>query len=315
MANLQPEIAFEGRVTVSTRCNLRQGAPSTTAPVVRKLESGTTLVVMAMTVGEEIQKNSIWYKVPDASFIWSGGCSALQGAPNDSVTPAPAPAPSLIDTVTPLKPVGVVANVVDLYHGDAVASFTRARNAGVLGIIHKATTGATGRDDEYRSRRPLARDAGLLWGAYHWGTAADAELQVDNFLNWADPDENTLVALDFERNVGNQMSLARAKEFLQIIEERIGRKPVIYSGNTIKEALGRSVDAFFGGHRLWLAEYSSTPHVQASWKAPWLWQFTGGKSTDPNHRSIPGLPGNAAGELDCNTYSGDLAALQAEWAS
>jgi GH25 family lysozyme M1 (1,4-beta-N-acetylmuramidase) len=98
-------------------------------------------------------------------------------------------------------------NVVDIYHGDNVTSFQQARDSGVLGIIHKASTGRTGRDDAYKDRRKQATDAGLLWGAYHWGTGAPAKDQVENFLDWAKPDKNTLVALDFERTAGNQMTL------------------------------------------------------------------------------------------------------------
>ena len=60
-------------------------------------------------------------------------------------------------------------------HGDGVTSFADARNSGLLGVIHKATTGATGRDDAYKARRLLARKAGLLWGAYHWGIAAPVD--------------------------------------------------------------------------------------------------------------------------------------------
>src|SRR5262249_50780964 len=55
-------------------------------------------------------------------------------------------------------------HVVDLFHGDEVTSFGEAANAGIWGVIHKATTGATGRDDRYASRRTKAADAGLLWG-------------------------------------------------------------------------------------------------------------------------------------------------------
>ena len=72
--------------------------------------------------------------------------------------------------------------VVDLFHGDRVTSFARAYQAGIRGIIHKATTGATGKDDAYSSRRALAVKAGLLWGAYHWGTSAAVSKQLDNFL-------------------------------------------------------------------------------------------------------------------------------------
>ncbi|HET7436867.1 MAG TPA: GH25 family lysozyme [Thermoanaerobaculia bacterium] len=140
--------------------------------------------------------------------------------------------------------------VVDLYHGDRVSSFAKAAAAGVWGVIHKATTGATGRDEKYATRRARVRAAGLLWGAYHWGTHADVQKQIDNFLLIADPDEDTLVALDFEETAGNQMTLAQARDFLGGVAEKIGRKPVLYSGHLIKDSLGGTVDPFFGGQPL-----------------------------------------------------------------
>jgi GH25 family lysozyme M1 (1,4-beta-N-acetylmuramidase) len=97
--------------------------------------------------------------------------------------------------------------VVDLFHGDRVTSFAKAYQAGIRGIIHKATTGATGKDVAYSDRRASALNAGLLWGAYHWGTSADVTKQLDNFLNQAKPDDQTLVALDFEPSGGYTMSL------------------------------------------------------------------------------------------------------------
>src|SRR3954471_18314901 len=108
----------------------------------------------------------------------------------------------------------IALRVIDLYHNDNVTSFQRAADAGLWGIIHKATTGATGVDPEYANRRQPALDAGLLWGAYHWGTNADVNAQVENFLDTAQPDEMTLVALDFEETEGNQMTLDQARQFL-----------------------------------------------------------------------------------------------------
>src|SRR3954463_8989510 len=116
--------------------------------------------------------------------------------------------------------------VIDLYNGDRVTSFTQARNGGILGIIHKATTGATGQDRDYRDRRKQAADAGLLWGAYHWGTHASVDGQVDNFLKTAAPDENTLVALDYETTKGNQMTIEQARDFLARLADKLGRKAV-----------------------------------------------------------------------------------------
>ena len=128
--------------------------------------------------------------------------------------------------------------VVDIYHNDNVTSFQRAADSGIWGIIHKATTGATGNDPEYANRRQPALDAGLLWGAYHWGTNADVSAQVENFLDIAQPDDTTLVALDFEETEGNQMTLDQARQFLTSVADALGRKPVLYCGGLFKTEMG-----------------------------------------------------------------------------
>lgn len=204
--------------------------------------------------------------------------------------------------------------VVDISHGDTVTSFQQARAAGLLGVIHKATTGATGKDDAYKDRRKLAIEAGLLWGAYHWGTHAPVKDQVDNFLQWAEPDKNTLVALDYERTGGNQMTLDDARDFLTILGTSLNRKPVIYGGDLLKDDLGNKKDLFFGSHRLWLAQYGNHPVVQVSWDQFWLWQYTDGES-GPDPKTVPGIPGDSKGRLDCDHYVGASSQLADDWAS
>jgi hypothetical protein len=39
---------------------------------------------------------------------------------------------------------------------------------------------------------------------------------VDNFLNYARPDKNTLIALDFETTPGNQMTAQGVKIFVML---------------------------------------------------------------------------------------------------
>ena len=152
------------------------------------------------------------------------------------------------------------------------------------------------------------------WGAYHWGTKADVAKQVKNFLDYAEPDQSTLVALDFQRTGANTMILDQAREFLSRIEEELRRKAVIYSGELIKARLGRQKDLFFGAHRLWLAHYNVHPVVQRSWDKYWLWQYTDNtKGIKPNR--VPGIPGDSKGNLDCNSYDGTRAQLNDEWAS
>ncbi len=205
-------------------------------------------------------------------------------------------------------------HVVDLYQFDRVTDFSQAADGGIWGVIHKATTGATGRDKQYADRRKQAKSTGLLWGAYHWGTSARVRDQVDNFMKTADPDDETLVALDYESDRRHQMTLDQAREFLSALDEMLGRKAVLYSGHLIKEQLGGRKDAFFGSHRLWLAQYGERPSVQRSWDQCWLWQYTDNrKGLNPNR--VVGIPGNAEGDLDCNSYGGSQDDLKKEWAS
>ena len=311
-----PQILISGQVVTTSKVNLRQGAATTDAPVLRKVLAGTTLNVHAIVAGLSVDGNPLWYKTDENAFVWAGGCGPLTPTgTTPAPTPLPTPTPVPVAPAAPRPPIATSAEapripvVIDIYHGNAVDSFAQARAAGVLGIIHKATTGQTGKDKAYTDRRRDAEAAGLLWGAYHWGTNAPVAAQVNNFLMKAQPGENTLVALDYEIDAKFQMSFDQAREFLERIHEKLGRRAVLYSGHLIKEKLGNRVDPFFGAHRLWLAEYNPTAKVQKSWSSYWLWQYAEKPST------VPGIPGNTAGAIDYNHFNGSEDQLRAEWAS
>ncbi len=139
--------------------------------------------------------------------------------------------------------------VIDISHFDRVApnGFQQARAFGILGCIHKASEGTSIIDTPYAQRRPLAKDAGLLWGAYHFIRPVDVSAQVELFLRVAQPDNDTLLALDYEVDA---VSLDQAREFIEQVERKVGRSVVVYSGNTIKEKLGDRVDPWWGARRL-----------------------------------------------------------------
>lgn len=198
-------------------------------------------------------------------------------------------------------------------HGGDI-DFVKIAAAGIKGIIHKSSQGVANFDRTYSHRRALATAAGLHWGAYHFADSSDPAMQVDQFLRAALPDDNTLMALDYEPNGSSTMTLLNARAFLLALEEKIGRKGVLYSGNLIKETLGNRPDEVLGAHRLWLAHYNDNPKWPAAWESPWLHQFSG-DGVNNHGIVIPGVDPSQASQLDMNSYARDDESLAQEWAA
>src|SRR5215468_9112263 len=203
--------------------------------------------------------------------------------------------------------------VVDLSHYDPAHDYNAVKASGMVGVIYKATEGTSWTDNTYVSQQRAAKAAGLKWGAYHFGNSSDVDKQINNFLQFANLDPDGLFALDWEDNGANTMSVAQAKEWIGKIEQQLGRpgQCVIYSGNIAKDMLGNTKDAFLGARRLWLAQYGSTPQVQASWHSFWLWQYTDG-SAGPGPHTCNGCDPSG---VDMNSYDGTAERLAAEWAT
>jgi lysozyme len=201
--------------------------------------------------------------------------------------------------------------VIDLSHWDPAYDYTKVAADGICGVIYKATQGTGYTDDTYANQQRAAKDAGLLWGAYHFADGANVDQQIANFMSYACPDPDELFCLDWEDNPGGtKMSVSQVKQWVEGVERALGRpgQCVIYGGNTIKEALGNKIDPWFGSRRLWLCQYGSTPVVQASWQTYWLWQFTDGVY-GPSPHEVDGV-----GACDINSYQDDADQLRGEWA-
>jgi GH25 family lysozyme M1 (1,4-beta-N-acetylmuramidase) len=194
--------------------------------------------------------------------------------------------------------------VVDLSHWDRVDSFEDAKNDGVIGIIHKATESNNDVDPTYNQRKSEALAAGLLWGAYHFLRPGNMEDQAQYFVSEVGKNID-LYAADHE---DEGVSLDDLKAFLSAVKQLIGKDPVIYSGDLLKEQLGDSRDSELSQYRLWLAEYTSGPPSwpQATFRQWWLWQYT-------ERGECAGIPGDSAGNLDLNKYAGTEQQLVEEW--
>jgi len=204
----------------------------------------------------------------------------------------------------------VTPRVVDLshYQYDELGGkfdWAKVKQAGIWGVIYKATEGVTYQDDTFKDARKQVEAAGLLFGAYHFFRPGNIQGQVDNFLNWAQPDGDMLLVLDHE---DEGCSVSDVKEWLKAVEDATGQRPALYSGHVIKQQLGNTKDDYLSTVRLWLCQYGSDPEWPPCWNSMWLWQYTDGQS-GPSPHSVAGI-----GNCDINSYGLSQDQLEKSWA-
>lgn len=177
--------------------------------------------------------------------------------------------------------------VIDVSHFNGAPVWTRVHAAGILGVIHKATQGTTWVDPTFVAARITAPAAGLLWGAYHFGTGnADGDAQARFFLDKVKPDASTLCAIDFEPNLsGSQMSLDQLCAWIDTVRKATGRAPVVYGGlSLLFPDIGRGGFPTLAACPLWVAQYTSAAEPSAIptqvWTTWTLWQYTDGGRVD-----------------------------------
>lgn len=206
--------------------------------------------------------------------------------------------------------------VADLNHANPI-NFAKVAAAGVRGIIHKARQGVGFTDPLYSVRRSVARQVGLEWGAYDFATDDPVAQNVAGFLATAKPDDRTSLWLDFEDNSKSEMSIGQALEFLDRVDQSVGRYCGIYGGNRVKEQivhLNSTQRDFLGAHPFWLCEYGPVARMvdvnghPLPWAKPDLWQ----KWADGEGPSPPIIDGLERG-ADLSVFDGDADALAAWW--
>jgi lysozyme len=196
--------------------------------------------------------------------------------------------------------------VIDVSHVNESPLWSQVHAAGIAGVIHKATQGTGSVDPAFASARTAAPAAGLLWGAYHFGTGDDAKAQAQFFLDTVQPDAQTLCAIDFESS-GTPMSLAQLLAWVETVQNATGRPPVVYGGlSLLFPEIGTAAYPALAACPLWVAQY--TPASAPSGIPPQVWkQWTLWRYTD-NGR-VDGIPT----AVDRSRFAGTVGQLTAWW--
>lgn len=232
------------------------------------------------------------------------------------------------------------ALVVDAYEYNEINWQELVGDKRIVGFINKASDGlppayfCTGNETEYRlckalwhrhavarelfqTRRTLAKALGLKWGAYHLARPGNPLEQAENFLDFAEPGPDDVIALDIEDNDPSKwMSLEDAEIFVREINRRTGRFPILYTnGSTAKHIADNGFRyRLLSRLPLWYARYK--PEIgmhfpKGNWDDYALWQFA--SQTNCNARACPYRVKGTNNDIDVNVASMSPDELRHEW--
>ena len=191
-------------------------------------------------------------------------------------------------------------------------NWAAVRAAGASFAFVKASEGTRYTSPYYRSDVTAARAQGLYVGAYHFARptlpVSNAGAEANYFANiignvqgrgWLAP----VLDLEVDGGLSAANLTAWAHTFLQTLQARTGRVPILYSGSWFYRGY-MSNPSGFGQYPLWDALYnnnvSSPGTLFGDWTRTTFWQYTW-------QRSVPGI----TGVVDASYFHGSRTQLAA----
>lgn len=218
------------------------------------------------------------------------------------------PISNVVPIKLPANPLGKVLGI-DVSHYEPALSWEKAKASGVLWMLTKASEGTGHTDQMLHEHCQAASLAGVLTGSYHFFHASqDGAVQALRYLRAIEGMQFDLPpCLDWESSSADGqpsgIQQREALKWLDIVEKKIGRVPIIYGGESFLRDL--KLPGLFARYPLWLAHYGvpeNRLHVPAPWKQYWAWQYT-------DSESVAGLaPGH---HVDANWFNGSIEQLKA----
>jgi lysozyme len=183
-------------------------------------------------------------------------------------------------------------------------NWTAVKGAGISFAIIKATEGTGYVNPYFASDWKGTKAVGIVRGAYHYFHAdTDPIAQADHFISTVGALEATDLPLvmDLEETFGQTASTinTRAVQFLQRLEQKTGKTPMIYTSPSFYSSLGSP--ASFAKYTLWIAHWGvQCPTVPDNWNKLTFWQY-----------SDTGNVAGISGGVDHDLFNGSLADLYA----
>ena len=203
-------------------------------------------------------------------------------------------------------PEGYEIHGIDISHHQGNINWSELREKGLINetpirfIMIKATEGSTRVDENFKDNFYQAREYGFTRGAYHfYSVHSPAKRQAEFFIKNVKLENGDLPpVLDVEHKPKNQTDdafKASILEWLDIVEQHYGVKPIIYTYYKFKTQY--LSDPVFDQYPYWIAHYYVD---EVEYEGPWkFWQHT-------DVGRLPGIDGN----VDFNIYNGSFYELR-----
>lgn len=190
---------------------------------------------------------------------------------------------------------------VDTARYQGTIDYQRVRNAGYGVAIQKCTEAIGYKDPTYERNKKGYRDAGMLFGAYHFCRGTNARKEAEWFISQiGDIQVGELLVMDYEIYTLRDPA-SWCLEFSDRVEELVGFKPLLYTYHALllKYNWKKLSD---NGNGLWAARYGlqeQNPNPKfrpatGSWPFYMMWQYC-------SRGIVPGIIGNVdLNHLDIN---------------
>src|SRR5581483_8614255 len=149
---------------------------------------------------------------------------------------------------------------IDVSYYQGTVNWQSVKEAGNTFAFARATYGSSKADSKFSANWPAMKTAGIIRGTYHFYVSAnDPTAQANLFLQTVGHLESNDLppVLDVESGSGTTNLVNGVQQWLDIVEQGLGRTPMIYTGVSF---WNDNMTSGFGRYPLWVAEYGvSTP--------------------------------------------------------
>ena len=192
---------------------------------------------------------------------------------------------------------------IDVSKWQGTIDWAKVAASGVKYGIARAANGVTV-DATFATNWSQMKAHGVLRGAYQYfqpgkDPVAQANLMVATIGALGAGDLPAVIDVEQDNGLPPEAFAAEVAAWLSIVEEKTGKKPMIYTGYYFWKDYVKGNG--LGGYPLWIARYcgSCCPMIPSPWNG---WKFWQHSSTG----SVPGISGN----VDLDHWNGTLAELQ-----